>query len=159
MTFFRFPSRNAPRGGRAKRRGDAGLSLVEILVSLAIIALVLAVVVPRLTGALNTGQKRTAELELANIANGLALFRLDVGRFPSEQEGLEALVQAPSGSVSWNGPYLSTRSVPLDPWGNPYVYRYPPKEGIDFDLLSLGADGRLGGTGEAADIKQWELAR
>ena len=94
--------------------------------------------------------------ELAQLSTALDTFRLDMGRYPSTQEGLAALLQPPSGASRWDGPYLSKSVMPLDPWDNPYQYRSPGGGGRPYDLFSFGADGAPGGEGDGRDISNWE---
>ncbi|MBM3601864.1 MAG: type II secretion system protein GspG [Alphaproteobacteria bacterium] len=129
-----------------------GLTLVEMLVVLAILALVVGLVGPRVVDYLGRAKSTTARLQIENLAAGLDLFRLDLGRYPTQQEGLAALVQRPAGAAAWKGPYIKGDGLPNDPWGRPYSYRLPGRDGRPFDLLSLGADGAPGGTGENQDI-------
>ncbi|MCB2053521.1 MAG: type II secretion system major pseudopilin GspG [Geminicoccaceae bacterium] len=135
---------------RAARAAD-GFTLVEILVVLVILGLLGALVGPRVLGYLSSAKSDTAELQIENLAQALDLYRLDTGRYPSSQDGLAVLVSAPSDAAGWNGPYLDGEAVPLDPWGNPYVYEGPEAD-TSYRLGSLGADGRPGGEGEAADV-------
>jgi general secretion pathway protein G len=136
----------------ARHRDQRGLTLVEMLVVLAILALVVGLVAPRVVEYLGRAKSTTAKLQIENLAAGLDLFRLDVGRYPNQPEGLAALVQRPGGAAAWKGPYIKGDGVPNDPWGHPYTYRIPGRDGRPFDLLSLGADGAPGGTGENQDI-------
>ncbi len=129
---------------------NRGFTLIELLVVLAILAMLAAVVAPRVMNALGSSKARTARIQVEELGAALDLYRLDVGRYPSS---LEALVQ--DGSPGWNGPYLKKKRLPADPWGNPYRYRFPGEHG-DYDLFSLGADGRPGGEGEDGDILGWE---
>lgn len=135
-------------GGRRFR----GFTLVELLVVLAILTLLVGLVGPRVLGQLGGAKSKTAAVQIADIEKALELFKLDVGRFPTSQEGLEALVTRPSAANGWNGPYMRGSAIPADPWGNPYRYANPgPNGGIE--ILSLGADGAPGGEGENADIR------
>jgi general secretion pathway protein G len=129
---------------------NRGFTLIELLVVLAILAMLAAVVAPRVMNALGSSKARTARIQVEELGAALDLYRLDVGRYPSS---LEALVQ--DVSPGWNGPYLKKKRLPADPWGNPYHYRFPGEHG-DYDLFSLGADGRPGGEGEDGDILGWE---
>jgi general secretion pathway protein G len=132
-------------------RPDAGFTLLELLVVLAILALLAGLVAPRVIGYLGGARTDTARMQLHNIEASLDLYRLDVGRYP---ESLEALVQRPSGVEKWNGPYLKKDSGLTDPWGTPYQYRSPGQNG-DYDLFSLGADKVEGGEGEDGDVTSW----
>lgn len=138
----------------------AGYSLLEILVVLAIIALIAAVVGPRLFAQLDRSKTRTALLQIRSLEAALETMRLDIGRLPTEQEGLALLIQADPQSVTgWYGPYLD-RSLPSDPWGRPYIYRAPAADATGApgapearaEVLSYGADGAEGGQGVNADV-------
>jgi general secretion pathway protein G len=134
------------------RRTQAGFSLMELLVALVILALVMGIVAPRVIGYLSRAKSQTAEAQVKNIQGALDLFLIDVGRYPTESEGLKALIEAPAGSTGWAGPYLDNDEVvPLDPWGNPYLYT-STEGGLRVRVYSLGRDGVEGGTGEDADI-------
>lgn len=134
------------------RRSQAGFSLMELLVALVILALVMGIVAPRVIGYLSRAKSQTAEAQVKNIQAALDLFLIDVGRYPTENEGLKALVEAPAGGVGWAGPYLDDEeSVPLDPWSNPYLYA-STEDGLRVRVYSFGRDGTEGGTGEDADI-------
>lgn len=137
----------------AVKPGEAGFTLVEMLVVLVIIGLIMGLVGPRVLNYLSDARGKTAKLQIASFVNALDLFYVDAGRYPTTAEGLGALQTKPGGVTVWSGPYLSTRggAVPNDPWGNPYVYRSPGERG-PFDIVSLGSDGRPGGDGAASDI-------
>ena len=126
-------------------------TLTEMLVVLVIIGLIAAIVGPRLFSRLDDAKQRTAHLQITNLAAAVDLFRIDVGRTPTNVEGLDALVHAPSDSAQWLGPYLARDALPTDPWGRPYVYA--ASEGSDhFVITSYGSDGQPGGGGAAKDI-------
>jgi general secretion pathway protein G len=151
--LYDFEMTNFPRSPldpnlrRGKR--SAGFTLVELLVVLAILALLAGIVGPKVLGQLGGAKAKTAGVQIADLEKTLELFKLDVGRYPTAEEGLDALVKKPPNAASWSGPYLKG-GVPLDPWSHPYVYR--PGAGGNFEILSLGADGAPGGEGENADI-------
>jgi general secretion pathway protein G len=136
---------------RSLRRGEAGFTLVEMLVVITIIGLIMALVGPRVLNYLTESKVKAARIQIQSFASALDLFYLDAGRFPSSGEGLDALVRPTPGVATWNGPYLRGGSVPSDPWGSPYIYRVPGEHG-PYDLISLGSDRQEGGTGSAADI-------
>jgi general secretion pathway protein G len=120
--------------------GEAGFTLVELLVVLAILGMLVAVATPQVLKYLGRAKIDTAQIEIKSLTTGVDLFLIDVGRYPTQQEGLLALVTNPGGVASWNGPYLKANSVPLDPWGHPYQYRMPGQHG-DYDVFTLGPDG------------------
>lgn len=132
------------------RAAAAGFTLVELLVVLAILTLLAGLVGPRVLGQLGGAKSKTAAVQIADIEKAMELFKLDVGRFPTSEEGLEALAARPPTVASgWAGPYLKG-SLPTDPWGKPYRYQ---SSGNTVEILSLGADGAPGGEGENADIR------
>jgi len=139
---------------RRVRAGEAGFTLVEILVVITIIGLIMALVGPRVLNYLAESKVKAARIQVESFSSSLDLFYLDAGRYPTTSEGLGALAQRPGGIDAWNGPYLRTGAVPNDPWGRPYVYRSPGEHG-PYDIVSYGSDGQQGGTGTAADIESW----
>ncbi len=131
-----------------------GFTLVEMLVVLVIIGMLAGLVGPKLFGRVDSSKVKTAEVQIKMFKGSLETFRLDVGRFPTQAEGLLVLNQAPTeekARARWHGPYLD-QDVPLDPWGNPYLYSLPGANGQPFALYSVGADGKRGGEGIDADI-------
>jgi len=135
-------------------RHTRGFTLIELLVVLLILGLLAGLVGPRVLKHLGSAKTDTAQLQIAEFGAGLDLFHLEVGRYPTTEEGLGALSEAPRGVERWNGPYLKKRDIPPDPWGNAYLYRAPGEHG-DYDLYSLGRDNAAGGDGEDADIVSW----
>jgi general secretion pathway protein G len=140
------------RGLRPADAARAGFTLVEMLVVLVIIGLIMGLVGPRVLNYLTDARMKSAKLQIEAFASALDLYYLDAGRYPSTSEGLASLVRRPGGTDVWNGPYLKGGNVPMDPWGHPYTYR-APGEGAPYEIISLGSDGREGGSGSAADIK------
>ena len=138
----------------ARRLAERGFTLVEMLVVISIIGLIMALVGPRVLNYLTNSKVKAAKIQIESLTSALDLYALDIGQYPSNSEGLEALMQRPGGVASWNGPYLKGNAVPKDPWGKSYVYRSPGQHGA-YDILSFGADGQEGGTGAAADVTSW----
>lgn len=138
--------------GQAKVKASArGFTLIELLVVLAILTMLAGLVGPRVLGMLGGAKSKTAAVQIADIEKGLDLFKLDVGRYPANDEGLNALAAKPGSANGWAGPYLKG-GVPTDPWGHAYKYANPGARG-GIDIISLGADGAPGGEGENADIQ------
>jgi len=127
-----------------------GFTLLELLVVVVIIGLLAGIVAPRYFGQVGKSEVNVARAQLDALEKALDQYRLDVGRYPSTELGLKALVERPASEPKWSGPYLR-KDVPPDPWGKPYVYKLPGEKG-EFDLLSYGKDGQPGGTGENADL-------
>jgi general secretion pathway protein G len=150
------PSFSVRAGNRAaeRLRREQGFTLIELLVVLAILGLLIGLVAPQVMKYLGRARSDAARIEIQNIAAALDLYRLDMQRYPSQQDGLQALVQAPSGTAAWNGPYLKQAKLPTDPWGHPYIYKIPGEHG-EYDLYTLGADNAPGGTGENQDVTNW----
>lgn len=138
------------RNGR-DRRGERGFSLIELLVVLVILGLLAGLVGPQILGYLGGSRQKAADLQMQQFKAALDLYRLDIGRYPTTEEGLKALVEKPAGLERWAGPYLRETALPVDPWGQAYAYRAPGQTGA-FQIVSLGADGKPGGEGDAADI-------
>jgi general secretion pathway protein G len=128
------------------RGARSGFTLIEMLVVLAIIGSIVGLVGPRVLNYLSDSKVKTAKIQMENLGSALDLFYLDAGRYPSNDEGLTALVQQPTSVSFWNGPYLKTKTVPKDPWGHDYLYRSPGQDG-PYDVGSLGPDGREGSAG------------
>ena len=130
-----------------------GFTLLELLVVMVIIGMLAAFVAPRYFAQVGKSQAKAAKAQIVALEQALDQFRLDVGRYPSNEEGLQALNAAPASAPGWGGPYLK-KAAPNDPWGNPFIYAQPGMHG-ELDLSSHGKDGREGGTGENADITNW----
>lgn len=116
-----------------------------------IIGLLAAYVGPRYFSQIGKSEQKVAKAQIEAFAKALDTYRLDVGHYPSPEQGLDALTSKPGDEAKWQGPYLQ-KAVPQDPWGRPYVYKMPGQNGADFDLVSLGKDGQPGGDGDAADV-------
>ncbi len=138
-----------------RKRGEKGFTLIELLVVMVIIALLASLVAPKLFSKLGASKQKAAKAQIQMIETALDAFRLDVGRYPTTAEGLKVLWQDPGNIKGWDGPYLP-KPVKADPWGNPYVYKSPGDNGKPYELKSLGADGKEGGSGENADISVWD---
>jgi general secretion pathway protein G len=146
----RTPLPRRPRAA-APPRPEAGFTLLELLVALAILVLLAAIVGPQVAGYLSRARTDTARVQIAAIASALELYALDNGGYPAPQSGLVSLVQAPQGSTRWRGPYLVKPEGLVDPWGRPYLYRVPGRS-RPFEVYSLGRDNAPGGTGEDQDV-------
>jgi general secretion pathway protein G len=140
---------------RALARGQAGFSLIELLVVIIILGLIAGLVGPRLFGRVGQSKQATAKAQVELLGGALDQYRLDVGAYPAAGVGLQALVQG-SNAPNWNGPYLKKNAVPLDPWGKAYQYKCCPGDHGDYDIWSYGADGSPGGEGENADVTSWD---
>ncbi|WP_028320480.1 type II secretion system major pseudopilin GspG [Desulfatiglans anilini] len=139
---------------RDRCRRQQGFTLIELLIVMVIIGLLAALVGPRMFGKVDESRQRSAKAQISLFETALDTYRLDTGKYPTTDEGLEALRTKPSGVERWDGPYLN-KEVPKDPWGNEYVYQSPGEHG-DYDLTSYGADGSPGGEGSDMDIVNWK---
>jgi general secretion pathway protein G len=137
-----------------QRAGARGFTLIELLVVLVILGLLAAFAAPQVLNYLGRAKTDAARAQVQNIASILDLYRLEVGSYPSQQDGLEALLEEPADAPRWNGPYVKRRDALMDPWGRMYVYRFPGEHG-PYDLYSLGADAGDGGDGEDQDVTSW----
>jgi len=133
----------------------SGLTLLELLIVMVLIGLLATLVGPALFKRVGASRQKTAMAQISLLETALKTFKLDVGRYPTTEEGLKALVARPEEVKFWDGPYLE-KDVPDDPWGNPYLYK-SPAEKAEYEITSTGADGRIGGEGENKDIASWEI--
>jgi len=138
-----------------KRKRRAGVTLIEMLVVLMIIGLFAALVAPRLFRKTDTARVTAARAQINAFMTALGAYKLDTGTFPTTEQGLQALRERPQGVNQWDGPYLP-QEIPLDPWGRPYVYKYPGEHGDEPEIISYGQDGQPGGDGMNADIVSWK---
>lgn len=139
----------------ARKRTQAGVTLIELMVVVTIIALFVAIVGPRLFQNVDKSKVVAAKNQIEAFNTALGTYKLDVGSFPTTDQGLQALRLKPGDTVNWSGPYLP-KDIPLDPWNHPYVYKFPGDHGDEPDIISLGADGQPGGDGPNADIVSWK---
>ncbi len=133
---------------------ETGFTLIELLIVMVILGLLAALVGPRMFGKTEKAMQNAAKSQITLFETAIDTYRLDVGRFPTSEQGLQALREPPSDVDKWDGPYLP-KEIPLDPWGNPYEYRAPGEHG-DYDIISYGADGQPGGEGADMDIVNWK---
>jgi len=138
-----------------RRKNERGVTLIEMLVVVTIIALFAALVAPKILGRADQARITAAKVQIQNFQGALAQYKLDVGTFPSTEMGLKALREKPSGVESWRGPYLP-KDVPSDPWGHEYIYKFLGEHGDEPEMVSLGADGQTGGTEINSDILSWK---
>ena len=150
MTDTSANTRKAP----ARKPGEQGFTLLELLVVLAILGLLAAIVGPQVIRYLGSSRSQTAHVQAKNIVAALELYKLDAGRYPTPEEGLPALVKAPASDPAWNGPYIADAAALNDPWGKPYQMKSPGDHG-EIDVFTYGSDGAAGGTGEAKDVGSW----
>ena len=147
------------KNSRKRSIAQAGVTLIEMLVVVTIIALFAALVAPRFLNKTDNARRVAAKAQINGFMTALGAYKLDTGLFPTTEQGLAVLRAKPEGLTQWNGPYLP-QDIPNDPWGHPYVYASPGQANPSgFDLQSYGRDGRPGGEGEDADLRQWEAAR
>lgn len=149
----------APVGARERPMSDSGgFTLLELLVVMLIIGLLASYVAPRFFDQIGKSEVKSARAQLDAFDKALGTYRIDIGRYPSTEQGLKALVERPADEPRWSGPYLS-KALPRDPWGHAYQYRQPGEQGRDYELVTYGKDGQRGGEGENADIGVWDTGR
>jgi general secretion pathway protein G len=137
-----------------RKRNRRGITLIEMLVVVTIIALFAALVAPRMLGQADKAKRTAARAQIQSFMTALGTYKLATGNYPVTELGLNALRVRPENAPQWDGPYLP-QDAPLDPWANPYLYKYPGDHGDEPDIVSLGADGQPGGEGNNADILSW----
>ena len=144
-------------GNKLKLRllGRGGFTLLELLIVMIIIGLLAALIGPKMIGRVGESRQTVAKQQIEGFSSALEMYKLDTTKYPTQEQGLEALVTQPQGINNWKGPYLKKKFIPKDPWGNTYVYTYPGEHG-DYDMVSYGADGNSGGDGEDKDVASWE---
>ena len=135
-------------------KNKRGFTLIEMLIVMVILGLLAALVAPRMFGKVEKSRQKTAKAQISLFETALDTYRLDVGKYPTTELGLQALRVKPDGLERWDGPYLP-KEIPADPWGHPYEYRSPGEHG-DFDIISYGGDGTAGGEGDDKDIVSWQ---
>lgn len=140
---------------RSRRVSQAGVTLIEMLVVVTIIALFAALVAPRMLRKTDTARVTAARAQINAFMTALGAYKLDTGVFPTTEQGLQALRVAPPGVNQWQGPYLP-QEIPVDPWGRPYLYKYPSEHGDEADIICYGADGQPGGESINADVVSWK---
>jgi len=143
-------------GNTNSTRRSRGFSLLELLVVLLLLGAFAGIFAPKLFGQAEGAKRKAAKLEIDQIGQGLDLFKLEIGRYPTTQEGLGALMAAPTGVSNWNGPYLKRTTLPKDPWNTEYKYTSPGEQGRPYDIVSFGSDQKEGGDGDGKDITSWQ---
>lgn len=147
---------SAPSARPSRHRPCRGFTLIELLVVVVIIGLLAGIVAPRYFGQIGKSNTTAARAQIEQLGKALDSYRLDIGAYPTSDQGLQALMTKPDGVDRWQGPYLS-KQIPVDPWSHPYHYKAPGDHN-DYDLYSYGSDNQAGGVGEAADVNSWDSA-
>lgn len=151
---FNLRDQHSMRGG-STHQNASGFTLIELMVVLVILALLATIAAPRVTKYLSKAKSQTAKIQVEALGAAVDAFVLDVGRPPTAVEGTKALIEAPDGVTTWDGPYIKKSASLLDPWGRPFRYRVPGQHGGDYDLFTLGSDDKEGGDGDASDVGNW----
>ena len=133
----------------------SGFTLIELLIVMVIIGLLAAFIVPKLIGRVGESKLTAAKAQIELLSTAIEVYKLDTGKYPSQDTGLQSLNSKPGDVQNWKGPYMKKNKVPKDPWGTEYIYKFPGEHG-DYDLFSYGADGTEGGSGENTDQVSWE---
>lgn len=132
-----------------------GFTLLELLIVMIIIGLLAALIGPKMIGRVGESRQTVAKQQIEGFSSALEMYKLDTAKYPTQEQGLEALIAQPQGVINWKGSYLKKKLIPKDPWGNNYIYTYPGEHG-DYDIISHGADGKSGGDDEDKDVLSWE---
>lgn len=132
-----------------------GFTLLELLIVMIIIGLLAALIGPKMIGRVGESRQTVAKQQIEGFSSALEMYKLDTAKYPTQEQGLEALIAQPQGVINWKGSYLKKKLIPKDPWGNNYIYTYPGEHG-DYDIISYGADGKSGGDDEDKDVLSWE---
>ena len=140
---------------KQREKNNSGFTLIELLIVMVIIGLLAAFIVPKFIGRVGESKQIAAKAQIELLSTALDVYRLDTGKYPTQDAGLEALINKSDESKNWKGPYLKKEKIPKDPWGTEYIYKHPGEHG-DFDIISYGADESDGGTDENKDIVSWE---
>ncbi len=146
---------NMNKTSHQRTLSESGFTLIELLIVMVIIGLLAAFVVPKLIGRVGESKQTAAKAQIELTSTAIEIYKLDTGKYPSQETGLQSLNTKPGDVQNWKGPYMKKDKVPKDPWGADYIYRYPGTHG-DYDLVSYGADGSEGGSGDNKDIASWE---
>ncbi len=140
---------------KQREKNNSGFTLIELLIVMVIIGLLAAFIVPKFIGRVGEAKQVSAKAQIELLSTALDVYKLDTGKYPTQDAGLEALINKSDEAKNWKGPYLKKEKIPKDPWRSEYIYNFPGEHG-DYDIISYGADGSEGGTDENQDIVSWE---
>ncbi len=146
---------NKYKTSNQKSLSVSGFTLIELLIVMVIIGLLAAFVVPKLIGRVGESKQTAAKAQIELTSTAIEIYKLDTGKYPSQESGLQSLNTKPGEIKNWKGPYMKKEKIPKDPWGADFIYRFPGTHG-DYDIISYGADGSEGGSGDNKDIVSWE---